>query len=91
MSYNECPEEYEGYEFPSRVVSASIRTHFVLLRGSDCLRDAGAPAYVVDRMATLAAVARQNKRDAVRLMAAVYGCLPDEPDNRPFMVRGGAS
>ena len=59
----------------SRLAKSS---HVVLREGSENLRRCGAPAYVVDRMAILAEVSRDNRAEGDRLVASIYNCLPDE-------------
>lgn len=55
-------------------------THVVLREGAADLRAYGAPAYVVDRMAILAEVSRQNRADGDRLVRALYNGLAEESD-----------
>lgn len=61
----------------SRLAKSS---HVVLREGAANLRKFGGPSYAADRMLVLAEIAEQNRRDASRLMAAVYRCLPEEAD-----------
>ncbi len=59
----------------SRLAKSS---HVVLREGAANLRKFGGPSYASDRMDVLAEIARENQREAVRLMASLYRCLPDE-------------
>jgi hypothetical protein len=61
----------------SRLAKSS---HVVLREGAENLRKYGGPSYAADRLTILSEIARQNQREAVRLMAAVYNCLPEEAD-----------
>lgn len=53
-------------------------SHVVLREASDLLRSYGAPGYVVDRMAILAQVSKENREEGDRLVASVYNCLREE-------------
>jgi hypothetical protein len=59
----------------SRLAKSS---HVVLREASGLMASYGAPRYVVDRMAILAEVARQNREDAGRLIKSVYNCVAEE-------------
>jgi len=59
----------------SRLAKSS---HVVLREGSENLRKFGGPSYAADRMAILAEIARDNQREAKRLISSLYRCLPDE-------------
>lgn len=53
-------------------------SHVVLREGAANLRKFGGPSYAADRMDILAEVAEENRRDATRLLAAVYRGLAEE-------------
>jgi len=61
----------------SRLAKSS---HVVLREGAANLRKFGGPSYASDRMDILADIARENQREAVRLMASLYRCLPEESE-----------
>ena len=61
----------------SRLAKSS---HVVLREASDLLRTYGAPRYVVDRMAILAEVSKENRAEGARLVASVYRCVAEEAE-----------
>ncbi len=61
----------------SRLAKSS---HVVLREGASNLGKHGAPRYMVDRMAILAEVARDNREDASRLIQSLYRGLAAESE-----------